>query len=267
MIRLLKRLFLDNWRKIDQEGWEEEKRDKYDFRPLLVLVTVCVALTLQEYVGQGNTFTKWFPDQIQGEYGSLKRYAWWSGWRFIGYVLIPCMVIFSMPGEKISSYYISLKDFFKHLPIYLGLYLLILPAVIIASKTDSFNLTYPFYKLANRSSLDLWVWEGLYSLQFLSLEFFFRGFMLKALRPRFGSGAIFVMLVPYCMIHYGKPMAETYGAIIAGLVLGTLAMRTKSIWGGVLIHLGVALTMDFMSLSQCPDYGETSQPCPSHPWR
>ena len=37
-----------------------------------------------------------------------------------------------------------------------------------------------------------------------------------------GSHAIFVMVVPYVMIHFGKPMLETVGAIIAGVVLGLL---------------------------------------------
>jgi hypothetical protein len=78
-----------------------------------------------------------------------------------------------------------------------------------------------------------------------------------------GSSAIFVMIIPYCMIHYGKPMAETLGAIIAGTVLGTLAMRTRSIWGGVLIHVGVAVTMDLLALSHCPP-AESGLRCPGH---
>ena len=95
--------------------------------------------------------------------------------------------------------------------------------------------------MANRSHFDLWTWEALYAAQFISLEFFFRGFLLQGLRRALGANAIFVMIVPYCMIHYGKPMPETFGAIGAGLILGTLAMRTRSIWGGVLIHIGVAI--------------------------
>ena len=63
------------------------------------------------------------------------------------------------------------------------------------------------------------------------------------------------MIVPYCMIHYGKPLPETLGAIGAGLMLGTLAMRTRSIWGGVLIHVGVATTMDVLALRGCPPMG------------
>jgi membrane protease YdiL (CAAX protease family) len=71
------------------------------------------------------------------------------------------------------------------------------------------------------------------------------------------------MIVPYCMIHYGKPLPETLGAIVAGLVLGTLALRTRSIWGGVLIHIGVALTMDMLALGHCPS-DDSGLPCPSH---
>ena len=44
-------------------------------------------------------------------------------------------------------------------------------------------------------------------------------------------------------------------AIGAGLILGTLAMRTRSIWGGVLIHVGVAMTMDVLALGACPPIG------------
>jgi membrane protease YdiL (CAAX protease family) len=54
------------------------------------------------------------------------------------------------------------------------------------------------------------------------------------------------------MIHYGKPLPETLGAIGAGVILGTLAMRTRSIWGGVLIHIGVAITMDMLALRGLP---------------
>src|SRR5262249_18466983 len=160
-----------------------------------------------------------------------------------------------MPGERVRDYHIDPRGFFKHLWIYGVLFLCILPAVLYASTTPAFRHTYPFYRMANRSTFDLWTWEALYAAQFVSLEFFFRGVMLKALRKALGANAVFVMIVPYCMIHYGKPLPETLGAIGAGLILGTLAMRTRSIWGGVLIHIGVAITMDVLALRGCPPIG------------
>ena len=61
-----------------------------------------------------------------------------------------------------------------------------------------------------------------------------------ALRRSFGSGAIFAMAVPYCMIHFGKPFLEANGAIVAGIALGSLSMKTKSIYQGFFVHITVA---------------------------
>lgn len=255
MIKLFRRLFLDQWKAIDEEARAEreaEGRTGFDWRPVVVLIVVAVSLTIQEEYGQRPYFAELFPRDIHDKYWDLKSFAWWTGFRVGGYVLLPVLVILCMPGERLRDYFISFKDFFIKLKIYVGLFMLILPIVIIASQTASFKHTYPFYRLANRSTFDLLAWEGMYALQFLSLEFFFRGFMLKGLRPALGSQAIFVMIVPYCMIHFGKPVPETLGAIFAGIILGTLAMRTKSIWGGVLIHIGVALTMDMLALGSLP---------------
>jgi membrane protease YdiL (CAAX protease family) len=220
---------------------------------MLVLVTVAASLALQEYFGGHDTFEQIVPPN--GQYWELWGYAWWSGWRVTGYVVIPMIVIACLPGQRISDYYVSPRGFFRHLWIYAVMFGLILPVVIYTSTTAPFRQTYPFYRLANRSYLDLVVWELLYAAQFVSLEFFFRGFILQGLRRALGGNAIFVMLVPYCMIHFGKPLPETLGAIMAGLILGTLAMRTRSIWGGVAIHVGVATTMDMLALQGCPPFG------------
>jgi len=255
-------LSLDQWSFIDRDpgpGAATGPRG-FDWKVVVILVVACVSLTLQEYVGQRDTFEHWFPfdPRHPDKYWHLKGFVWWTGWRVFGYLLLPMAVIAMLPGERIRDYNLSLSGFWKHLWLYAIMFALILPAVYIASRTHTFRETYPFYRLANRSLFDLWAWEGMYALQFLSLEFFFRGFLLQGLRRAFGAGAIFVMIVPYCMIHYGKPMPETLGAIGAGLILGTLAMRTRSIWGGVLIHVGVAWTMDLLAVSQCPTNG---RPC------
>ena len=260
--RLLSRFFLRPWKEIDREWIDRNPEASYDWRPLVVLVVVAISLTLQEYFGHRPRFASLFSERMAGTYGELESFAWWSGWRFFGYVVLPLLAIAFMRGERVRDYFIGWRALHRHIWVYLGLFAAVLPAVFVAARLPSFQGTYPFYKLANRSAFDFWVWEALYALQFLSLEFFFRGFMLKALAPKFGSGAIFVMMVPYCMIHYGKPLPETLGAIIAGAVLGTLALRTRSIWGGVLIHCGVALTMDLLSLQGCPPPGEG--PCPDH---
>ena len=74
--------------------------------------------------------------------------------------------------------------------------------------------------------------------------------MLGELKYRYGWKSILFMVVPYCMIHFPKPALEALAAIIAGTVLGILALRTRNIWGGVLIHVAVAVWMDMASLIQ-----------------
>jgi membrane protease YdiL (CAAX protease family) len=257
------KLTTDQWRAIDHDpgpGTTSAPR-VFDWRAGVVLLTVCVSLTLQEYVGQRDLFKLWFPEHARDRYFQLEAFGWWTAWRVIGYMLLPMAVIALVLRERIRDYHVSLHGFFKHLWLYALLFALILPAVFIASKTQSFRTTYPFYAWANRSAFDLWTWEVMYAIQFLSLEFFFRGFILQGLRRAMGANAIYVMIVPYCMIHYGKPMSETIGAIGAGLILGTLAMRTRSIWGGVAIHVGVAWTMDLLAVSQCPP-ADSGRPCP-----
>ena len=252
------KLTVDQWKAIDEDGGPRTPpTGNATFAVAVILVTVCVTLILQEYVGQRAQYEKWWPydPATSGRYWSLKGFAWWTGWRVFGYLLLPMAVVALLPGEKLRDYHLSPRGFFKHLWIYAVMFALILPAVIIASRTQAFRHTYPFYRMANRSFADTWSWEVMYAMQFLSLEFFFRGFLLQGLRRIVGANAIFVMIVPYCMIHYGKPMAETVGAIFAGVILGTLAMRTRSIWGGVVIHVGVAWTMDLLAISQCPTDG------------
>jgi len=254
--RWLAAISTDQWRAIDAETDRTPVGNPH-LRVLVVLLAVAISLTLQEYVGGADKYEKWFPYD-GGEYWELMGFVWWTGWRLIGYVLIPVLVILCLPGECLRDYHIGGQGFFKHLWIYAAMFVAFSPVVIIASMSESFRDTYPFYRMANRSQVDLWSWEVLYVIQFMALEFFFRGFLLQSLRRVMGANAIFVMMIPYCMIHYGKPMPETLGAIGAGLVLGTLAMRTRSIWGGVMIHVGVAISMDVLALQGCPPMGSDS---------
>jgi membrane protease YdiL (CAAX protease family) len=122
--------------------------------------------------------------------------------------------------------------------------------VVAVSFSKGFLQTYPFYRLAPGEPL--WprfvVWEVIYAVQFVSLEFFFRGYLLHALRRRFGAYAIFAAMVPYCMIHFQKPVLETLGATFAGIILGFMSLKTRSVWLGACLHVAVALTMDAAAL-------------------
>lgn len=264
-------LLVDQWRKI-QEEVDSEARDKVAWKVPLVMCWGAVILTVLEYYGSyyawlrspvykwitGNALSAWlYTTQLfmafsdwYAPFSGVSRHAFWSLSCSASYFLLPALVIFLTRGDRIRDYGLSLKNFRHHLWIYVLLFLIVLPAVIGVSYFRSFQGTYPFYRLAGRSMTDLSLWWIFYGIQFFCLEFFFRGYLLQGTKKALGAYAIFFSAVPYCMIHFGKPMPETLGAIIAGVALGTLAMRTRSVWSGFLIHISVAFSMDILSLWQ-----------------
>ena len=180
----------------------------------------------------------------------LASYAWWTFWHMVGYVLIPALVIRYLFRDKMLNFGWRWSETSQHWRAYVLLLSPILIFIVIASFNRDFLAHYPFYKQAGRSWFDFIAWELLYLTQFICLEFFFRGFFLQALRPALGANAVWIMCVPYLMIHFPKLWPEAFGAISFGLLLGILALRSRSIWGGFFVHAGVAVGMDVASLVQ-----------------
>lgn len=185
-------------------------------------------------------------------YGALYGQAWWVGWCAVSYVLLPMLSIRFLLRDRIRDMGVGLGTLGRHWRWYVVLVSPILVFVVLVSFRPDFSHYYPFYRGAHLSWADLLIWEALYLTQFVCLEFFFRGFLVHALRPALGVNAVFVMCVPYLMIHFPKPWLEATGAILFGLFLGVLSLRSRSIWGGVCVHVTVALSMDIAALLQGP---------------
>src|SRR5262249_35171361 len=156
--------------------------------PIVVFVLVAVSLTLQEYFGDRSVFRDLFRTGVDWE---LWSWMWWAGWRVFGFLVLPTIAVLLMPGERLRDYGWALSGFVRHWRLYVLLYVLVLPLVVYMSTTPEFQLIYPFYRSARRSAFDFWVWEALYAAQFVSLEFFFRGFMLSATKASLGVYSIF----------------------------------------------------------------------------
>jgi membrane protease YdiL (CAAX protease family) len=137
---------------------------------------------------------------------------------------------------------------------YLWLLLFMLPLILAASFTDGFQKIYPMAtKTLNVAKIEdgrygyASVFEFFYGLNYVNTEFFFRGFLILVLSRWLGYGAILPVAAFYVTIHFGKPLGETISSFFGGIVLGVLAYETKSIWGGVLIHVGIAFAMEFFA--------------------
>ena len=91
----------------------------------------------------------------------------------------------------------------------------------------------------------------------IAWEFIWRGFMLFGLEKRFGGYAVLMQMIPFVILHNGKPFLETFGAIFGGIALGILALRTRSFYYCVVTHIGVMFSIDVISSLRfrANDYG------------
>ncbi len=251
------------------EAWEDLKREHLT---VVVLLTAAVVITVVEYFFLAESLRKLFPGVVQkyapGVWSGAWSYApagasapWWGvllpwAWWVLGmlalWVVVPALVAKCM-GFRVRELGLSTGALQSKLWIYAVLYLIVLVAIGWASTQPGFSNAYPMLKPwypEHWCWLVLLSWWLLYALQFFIVEFFFRGWMLFILEKRMGMAAVAVMVVPYCMIHYHKPALEALAAIVAGLVLGWLALKTRSIWGGWLLHVGAAISMDVAALTR-----------------
>jgi uncharacterized protein len=248
LLRLLKRVTIDSWQAID-----DEYRDRTlpDLRPAAVLVTAALALLLGRFFGREQTLLEYpmLASLYAGlPYPSLHPHVHWGLFKLFNYGLLPWLCIRFVLRKPAWDYGVRPRHPRSAWLTYAAMLALVMPIVVAASTDSAFLRTYPKYGGAGISIGHLVSWELIYCFQFLMLEFFFRGFLIFALAPYIGSLAIFVMVVPYAMIHFGKPPAEGLGSVLAGIALGTIALRTGSIWGGVLVHCTVGVSMDLLAL-------------------
>ena len=73
-------------------------------------------------------------------------------------------------------------------------------------------------------------------------EFILRGFLLFGLKEKLGEVSILVQMVPFVLLHFGKPEIEMISTIIMGIYFGYVAYRSNSCWPAVLMHIYINIT-------------------------
>jgi len=161
-------------------------------------------------------------------------------------ILGVCWFIFNR-GD--NFYGLSAKKF-SYTP-YLLMLLIMLPLIAAASTQPDFLATYPKMKEIiplPAEATPNWFYKLLFQLSygsdFFSVEIFFRGLLIVGFMKWVGKDAILPMACFYCTIHFGKPLGECISSYFGGLLLGIVAYNTRSIYGGLMVHLGIAWLME-----------------------
>lgn len=216
------------------------------------------------YFGRSDTYRELFGSP-PAEYASLwplVPFAFFAGCAVLMRLVTPFVLMRAAFGERPSTLGLPMRTRPPFPPavrgigwIYLALFGAIFPFIVLASQGLAFQHKYPMAREIIDPEGGMWivhllVYEALYALIFVSGESFWRGFITFGLERQLGLYGLCFMLVPYVTGHFGKPLPEALGAIVAGLVLGFLALKHRSVWFGVALHYGVALSMDLLSIGQ-----------------
>lgn len=172
-------------------------------------------------------------------------------------IVLPLYVFYRIVDQQQQpSAFYGMAPKRKGLELYALMLALMIPLITLASFQPDFLASYPTYHPTNASTyfgvpdwVTALVYELCYGWDFVPTELLFRGFLVIGMSAAF-RGPVLPMVVWYCAIHFGRPLGEAVSSIFGGYLLGVLALSTRSIWGGLLIHIGIAWGMEIAAFLQ-----------------
>ena len=187
------------------------------------------------------------------EFYFVSRCLNWSSSLFVSVIPLLIFYRFLEKDDKPKIYYgLSLKRFDAR--PYAILLLIAGVFIGIGSFLGDIQSYYPTFQHANialfirETNWPNWmavlVYEISYGSDFISVELFFRGYLIFAFVRILGPYVVLPMAATYCFLHFGKPLGETISSIFGGYVLGIISLNSRNIQGGIFIHLGVAWLME-----------------------
>ncbi len=225
----------------------------FDFQVCFVILSACVILIVTKEYGTTsffrNTIVKALDLNMDREHIRFWAYEYRLLIRPVFQFALPLLLILWPLKKKPRDFGVTLGD------VPAGLFWFVLSSVVMTaiivpiSQTDAFQRYYGKIPLI----ADSWKYFTIYALSYFfymtGWEYIFKGYMLFGLEEKWGAaGAVLVQTIPFAMLHIGKPLPETLASVIAGVFLGLMALRTRSFWWGVFIHVYAIVLMYFMAV-------------------
>jgi membrane protease YdiL (CAAX protease family) len=183
---------------------------------------------------------------------------------FILLVVIPVLLIRFVFKQPLSYYGLGLPPKGRWTLAgltFLILTLISLPAFWLGAGIPAMQATYPLYRSFSGDVGQFVVYQLVYLLFFIVIEFVFRGYLLFGLANimdrevggdnigyagpyYFHKYALLIQMLSYTAWHLGKPLPELWGTLIWGLAAGAVAYSVRSIWPVILSHWLLNVFMD-----------------------
>lgn len=229
------------------EQWNQIK--SLDKKVVIVFLTVAFLQTISWYYTsrkffRANFYYQYFADN---QFVKLFEYLFWFIGDFVTLFLLPSLIILFIFKEKISDYGVKFGDYKSGIVITLISIAVMLPVLWFVSASPEFAAKYPHLQMAKSDWTIFLIYEIGMLIYLFAWEFIWRGFMLFGLEKKFGYYAVFIQMIPFVILHNGKPELETFSSIIGGIILGVVALRTRSFLYGVFIHFAIMLGIDLFS--------------------
>jgi membrane protease YdiL (CAAX protease family) len=151
--------------------------------------------------------------------------------RIFLFFLVPLAIVVLGFRDRPSRYGLRLGDWRWGIGLAVFGCVVMTPVVLVLSDAPEFRDYYapsmdPLPSLLFTNTMDL-----------VSTEFIYRGFLMLALARVFGPIGLVVALFPFTFTHLTKPELELLTTFAGGAVYGWLTWRTGSILWGALAHI------------------------------
>ena len=233
------------------QSLKEKYLHDWERQATVILLASALLLTLHRYYSRRSFFKRHFAEYFgNAPLAESYPYYYWFLITAFTLLLVPVLVAKFGTKEKLSDYGVQLGNQRLGWRVTGIAWILMIPVVILAVIAyPPFVAKYPLCKVVASSWQAFLPYQLAYGVYMFSWEFFFRGFMLFGLERKFGNYSILIQTIPFAVMHYSKPLPEALGSIIAGVLLGVLALETRSFIYGAAIHWLVAMTMDVVAVA------------------
>ncbi len=226
------------------------KIKELDRKVIVIFLSFAILQTISWYFSSRkffiiNIYPAYFIENI---YSDLFEFLYWFFADFTVYGIFTIIIVKMILRERLVEYGYSFGDI-KTGIFYSCLFILImLPLLWFASSLPDFVLKYPHLSIA-KAKWEIFIYYEIGMMFYLyAWEFVFRGFLLFGLFPKFGYYSILIQMIPFVILHNGKPVLETFSAIVGGIALGILALKTRSFLYGFFVHFSIMFGIDLLSV-------------------